>query len=52
MALAVVNAMVGQYDFSASWLKKLIALEPENATYDADITCLNSAKNKKKGAVY
>ena len=48
MALAVVNAMDGQYDFSAGWLKKLIALEPENAAYNADIACLYSAKNKNQ----
>ncbi|HAR33928.1 MAG TPA: hypothetical protein DCR95_07540 [Desulfobacter sp.] len=48
MAMAVVNAMDGQYDIAAIWLKKLIALEPENAAYDADIACLYSAKKNKQ----
>ena len=52
MALAVVNAMVGQYDFSVNWLKKMIALEPENAEYNVDINSLYSAKKKKQKTVH
>lgn len=52
MALAAVNALDGHYDVSISWLEKLIALEPENAKYDADIACLYSAKKNKQETFY